>query len=510
MSLSNSAMRSVELSDPEIAWNIERETCERSLHRFLIDCFPLIDPEKFCDGRHIEIMCERLEAVARGEITRLLINVPPRTSKSMTVNVVFPAWVWAQQPMLEKVEPLPLSGPHVRFISASYDGQLSMRDNVRMRNIIRSPWYQNFWGHRYQIVSDQDVKTRFANTAGGFRQSTSVQGLATGEGADVLLIDDPHNVRMAESATVREDTVRWFREVLPTRLNDREHSAVIVVMQRVHEGDVSGYILSRELGYDHVCLPALYEIDHPFRCRYDWRAMDGEPLWPERSGFDRDGIAQLGKELGSYATACQLQQRPAPRGGGMFKESWFRTVTQAPPAVARCRGWDLAASESVIYMTDVPYTASVLVSRDANGIFYIEDVQRFRGSAERVERELVNQARIDGRRTKVRIPQDPGQAGKAQSQYLIRQLAGYNAIAVRPTGAKEVRAMPMAAQAEAGNICVVKAPWNADFFDELSVFPSGRFTDMVDAAADAFNELAKPTQQHGILHMSWAAKPRGM
>jgi predicted phage terminase large subunit-like protein len=389
--------------------------------------------------------------------------------------------------------PLPLRGPHVRFIAASYDGTLSMRDNVKMRNLIRSHWYQTLWGDRFQISPDQDVKTRFNNDIGGFRQSTSVSGLATGEGADILIIDDPHNVKTAESVTVRDETVRWFGEVLPTRLNDRKNSAIVVIMQRVHEADISGYILSRELGYDHVCLPALYESDHPHKCVYDWRKVDGEPLWPARSGFDKEGIEQLSKELGSYAASAQLQQRPVPRSGGLFKREWFSVVDALPADRTRVRAWDLAATEAG-YRIDPDKTAGVLISKDKAGFYYVEDVQTVRGTPQTVERMIVNTATLDGRKTRIRIPRDPGQAGVAQVSYLTRQLAGYMVKALPVTGAKETRAAPFAAQCEAGNVRLVRASWNAEFLDELCTFPSGRFDDIVDAASDAFNELATPAQ----------------
>jgi predicted phage terminase large subunit-like protein len=488
---------------------IERERMQRamateSLHQFVKHAWKWVDPDPFIDGDHIKVLCHLLEQVTRGKITRLLINVPPRTAKSLIVSVLWPAWCWAQPARrFTNGKIVPLSGPRARFVSASYDGNLSTRDNLKMRNLISSPWYRSWFPH-VQLADDQGQKTRFNTTANGFRQSTSVSGMATGEGGDALIIDDPHNVKHSESPAVREETVRWFREVLPSRLNNRELGAIVVVMQRVHERDISGYILSSGLPYTHLCLPALYEPDHPFRCEFDWRTESGQPLWPERPGFDRKGIDQLALEMGSYAAAGQLQQRPVPRGGGIFKGHWFDTIDALPVRRTKVRAWDLAASDAT--GSDPDWTVGVLMSRDAEGFFYVEDIVRMRGSPHEVERVIRSTAMLDGKDVIIRLPQDPGQAGKAQVAYMVRQLAGYAVKSYPVTGSKETRAGPLAAQAEAGNVKLLQAPWNRPFIEELCAFPTGSKDDQVDAAADAFNELAQPQRTVSVSSISWAAK----
>jgi predicted phage terminase large subunit-like protein len=189
--------------------------------------------------------------------------------------------------------------------------------------------------------------------------------------------------------------------------------------------------------------------------------------------------------MGSYPYAGQYQQRPAPREGGMFKRRWFEIVRAAPVRGRRVRSWDLAAS-----VEKGDWTVGLLMSRAEDGVFYIEDVQRMRASAREVEIAMKNCAGQDGRAATIRIPEDPGQAGKAQAEHLIRELAGYAIFAERETGAKEVRAMPFAAQCEAGNVKIVEAPWNAAFLDEIENFPMGAHDDQVDGAAGAFNRLA--------------------
>jgi predicted phage terminase large subunit-like protein len=208
-------------------------------------------------------------------------------------------------------------------------------------------------------------------------------------------------------------------------------------------------------------------------------------LWPERSGFDRASIESLGVELGEYARAAQLQQRPAPRGGGLFKTAWFSVVDALPAQRRKVRAWDLASTQAG-YHTDPDSTAGVLMSRDKAGFYYVEDLVHFKGSPQEVEQAILNTASLDGVGTSIRLPQDPGQAGKAQASYLTRQLSGYTVQAVPVTGAKETRAQPFASQAEAGNVRMLRADWNHTYL-----------ADIVDASSDAFNALTN-VRSHAV------------
>lgn len=433
----------------------------------------------YVHGWHIDAICEHLEAITYGHLTRLLINVPPGFMKSLTTRVFWPAWEWGPRDM-----------PWVRTVGASYSDALSIRDNLRCRRLILSELYRQLWGGRVQLTGDQAAKTRFEIEGTGSMVATSVSGLGTGERGDRFVIDDPHNVHQSESEAVRESTLRWFSETVPTRLNDPAKSAIVVIMQRVHERDVCGYALSRELGYEHLCLPMEFEPER--RCETaigfrDPRDIDGELLWPSR--YTREDVDELKKALGSYAAAGQLQQRPAPREGGMFHRDWFEVVPAAPADARRVRAWDLAATKEKAG-NNPAWTAGLRLARDQRGIFYIEDVRRLRGSSGEVERVLRTTASQDGEDVPISIPQDPGQAGKAQAEYLIRQLAGYNIRATPETGDKSQRAEPAAAQAEAGNVKLVRGKWNEDFLAEIEVFPSGQFLDQVDALSRAFQFLS--------------------
>jgi predicted phage terminase large subunit-like protein len=362
--------------------------------------------------------------------------------------------------------------------------------------VVQNPIYQrNF---KVRLSADQKSKSRFDIIGGGYRVATSTGGMATGEGGDILLVDDPHNVKQAESATVREDTVRWFAEVLPTRFNDPRRGCIVVVMQRVHERDVSGYILAEELGYTHLCIPMEYEPLHPFLYDKDPRTELGELLWPDH--ITRVEVETLRKTLGPYAYAGQAQQRPAPREGGMFKRHWIRSCEQLPPQRVKVRAWDLAGS---ITGFDPDWTVGVLMSRTPEGWLFIEDIQRFRATPGEVERQIKATALLDGKNTTVVLPQDPGSAGKAQVSYLARSLQGFRVKSNRATGDKETRAGPFASQCEHGNVLMLRAPWNEEMLAELCTFPNGRHDDIVDALSDAFNELAETRIGVSSIPMVW-------
>ena len=425
-------------------------------------------------GWALDAICEHLEAVTRGEINRLLINVPPGCMKSLLTGVIWAAWEWG-----------PKGLPQTRFIGTAHKQDLAVRDAMKCRRLIRSEWYQARWPVR--LTSDQDAKTKFENDKTGFREAMAFTSM-TGARGDRVILDDPLSADDANSDAALKAAELTFTEALPTRVNN-EASAIVVIMQRLHERDTSGVILARDLGYTHLCLPMRFEADR--RCSTaigfaDPRVNDGDLLFPDR--FPETQVSALEKVMGSYASAGQLQQRPAPRGGGMFKRGWFAVVGAAPAGCRWVRGWDLAATAS----ETAAFTAGVLIGQAGDGRFYIADARRIQGSASDVEKMLVNTASQDGKAVKGSIPQDPGQAGKAQSQYLIRQLAGYSYSATPESGDKETRALPLAAQAEAGNVMLINGEWNGPFLDELAGFPMGKFKDQVDAATRAFNALAEP------------------
>lgn len=307
----------------------EREQCEESLYAFLKKGWKYIDPAPFVGGWHLEAIAEHLQAVNDGQIRRLIINVPPRTSKSSICSVAWPAFTWAQSRIG------PCSGPHVQFLSASYAQTLSLRDSVKNRRLIESPFYKKYWGSRFSMTSDVNTKGRFENDKGGYRIATSVDGALTGEGAQIILIDDPHNATEVESDLVRTSTLQWWDEAMSTRLNDQHTGAYVVIMQRLHQEDLTGHIIRRELSdWTWLMLPMEHEVARHCTTMVngakfweDPRTEEGELLCPNR--FNVESVKSLTKRLGDFSAAGQLQQSPIPRGGGIIKSDWWGQWTDA-------------------------------------------------------------------------------------------------------------------------------------------------------------------------------------
>lgn len=305
---------------------------ERSLYKFAQLAWNTIDPAPFIGGGFaMQAVCDHLEACANGHIRNLIINIPPRFSKSTLCGVLFPAWVWIQR------ESLPTKGNGVQFLHASYSQNLALQDSLKCRRLVESEWYTKQWGARVQITSDQNTKSQFDLASGGRRNTVSVGGSTTGMGGNYLIADDPNNAREANSEAVLLSTLEWWDMAWSTRLNDPKTGVKIVVQQRLNDRDVTGHILTKDIGnWTHLMLPMRFE---PERRIYtillppeadpkgqglmwtDEREDEGELLWPER--FGEEEVAELEKTLGPYGAAGQLQQRPQPAGGGIVKRGWW-------------------------------------------------------------------------------------------------------------------------------------------------------------------------------------------
>lgn len=451
-----------------------RQRC-RTLAGFVREAWAVLEPSNpYVHGWHIDAIAEHLEAISYGQINRLLINIPPGTMKSLLTGVLWPAWEWG-----------PLGRPATRIIGSSYSEDYAKRDNRRMRDLVQSDWYQALWPT--ELVRAGEMA--FSNSATGFRQGIPFSRLTGGRG-DRVIIDDPHSVDGAESETERGNTIRLFRESVPTRLNNPEKSAIVVIMQRLHEQDVSGTILALGLGYEHLMLPMEFEPERACATSIgfnDPRSYDGELLFPER--FPREVVERDRIPMGSYAVAGQFQQRPAPRSGGMFQRGDFEIVDALPARIRRrVRAWDFAASKAKPGKQP-DWTVGLRMAL-ADGVFYVDDLRRDRWSASEVEKQLKNTASQDGTNVTIRMPQDPGAAGKSDAETKVKLLAGYPVIVKPISGDKATRARPAAAQTEAGNVKLLRGSWNEVFLDEVCSFPNAAFDDQVDAFADALNELA--------------------
>ena len=453
----------------------------RALREFIRTSWQTIEPGRdFHDNWHIDAISDHLQAVVEGKIRRLIINIPPRHMKSISVAVALPAWTWAIQP--EK-----------RFLFASYASSLSIRDSVKCRRLIDSPWYKTHFGDMFELTTDQNQKQRFENSKTGYRIATSVDGALTGEGGDIIVIDDPHNVREAESSTVREGVLEWWDQAMQTRLNDPKTGAFILIMQRVHEQDLTGHILANDLEgeWDHLCLPARYEIGHPTPPRSklfftDPRTEEGELLWSDR--VDEKTLQTLEKSLGSYASAGQLQQRPMPKGGGILKKEWWVPWENEhlPEIEYILQSWDTAfgTKEKTSYSARTTWGVfrhkgqmnAIVLEMWYDRVTYPELRKLAQDSYEEYQPDAVLIEK------------------KASGQSLLQDLriAGVPVLEYLPDRDKQARAHASSALLEDGRIFYPSSrKWAKDLIDICSAFPATDNDDIVDTCTQAWLRLRK-------------------
>ena len=460
------------LANPEwITDEIER----RSLSHFIRRAFSIVDPgTDYQHNWHVDLIAEYLEAVHRREILRLIINVPPGYLKSIAVNVAWPAWELGQN-------------PSERIVSASYSDRLSVKHSVDCRLIVQSPWYQRLFPH-VQLTGDQNEKTKFVTTSRGQRLATSVGGTATGDGGRILIVDDPINPRQAASETERENANTWFDQTFVSRLRDKKKGAIVVIMQRLHERDLTGHLLAKG-GWTHLCLPAVAEqrtvLDFG---RVKRTREEGELLHAEREG--QKEIDRVKVELGSYGFAAQYQQRPAPAKDGIIQPAWFRRY--------RVR---LEQYDQIIQSWDTAYKAaqhndpSVCTTWGVTDTgYHLLDVWCERVEYPALKRAVQSQA-LKWEPSAILIED------KASGQSLLQDLrteARLPLIAVTPEADKETRARAQSAQMEAGLVWLPEAaPWLLDYEQELMLFPNATHDDRVDSTTQFLKWIRSKTKSAG-------------
>jgi predicted phage terminase large subunit-like protein len=458
------------------------------LIHFTRQAWPILEPTTpLIEGWHLDAITDHLMAVLMGQITRLIINIPPRFTKSLISSVMFNAFAWIDRPSL-------------RFLNVSYAESLSIRDSLKTRTLIQSPWYQSRWGNRYQLSDDQNQKTRFENDRTGHRIATSIHGTGTGEGGDIITVDDPHNIKDGESDAKRESVIQFADEVMPSRLNNPKTGAIVIIMQRSHSKDMSGHLLAKNAGYEHLCLSMEYEEN---RCKTslgftDPRTTKNELLCPER--YDEKEVARLKVDLGSYAYNGQYQQRPAPREGGIIQLKWFRRYTTPPPLeipATDANGDPVVKDDQVVmnptgHLTlslDTAYKPKQLNDPSVVGVWfefksqhYLLEVWKERVGYPELKRTVKLIAEKWARFINEVLIED-----KASGQSLIQDLNEdenwkHPIIPMEPGGLdKVVRMENESAQIEAGNIWIPeKAPWLFDFETEVGLFPKAGHDDQVD------------------------------
>ena len=488
--------------------------CERSLKEFIQQAWKIILPGKqLIWNWHLDVICAHLEAVTNTYIVKnnlvgkvrnnfkyegdlnlptinyFWCNIPPRHTKSLLVSVFWPCWEWG-----------PKNLPEVSFLFTSYAQGLSTRDSVKRRRIIESNWFQERWGDRFKITSDQNQKTRFDNSESGTMIATSILGIGTGEGGDRIIIDDAHNVNEVESDTKRQTVIDTWAESMSSRVNDEDSGAYIGIMQRTHTLDLTAHILSnteliKSNNFAYVCIPARYEKDHPHKSFTplpfkDPRKEEGEPL--DKNRWSEDKLKKRESRMTIWAVNCQHQQRPTSRGGDIVKVGNILIVDDYNPNHCEyiCRYWDKAATED----KSASKTAGVMIAKMKKECteygFLIMDCKSGLWSAGDRENIIKQVAMVDGQTVEVGVEQEPGSGGKESAQNTLRNtLVGFRSFSDRPSGAKDIRLETFASQVEHKNVAILNRAWTAQYLDSLETCKIGHVTDIADATSGAFNRV---------------------
>lgn len=307
--------------------DVRRELAKRSLKFYIKEMWHVVEGRKpFEDSFYIDVICEHLEAIFNSDIQNLIINIPPRHLKSLICCVFFPSWIWTNDASF-------------RMIFAAYASALSKRDSIKTRNIIRSPLYSRWFlqngaygnfEESFSISDDMDQTSKFSNNKLGFRIATSVDGSATGDGGDLIVVDDPTSASQSHSVTARDNANFWYDQVFQNRLDDRRTGRRLIIMQRLHEKDLTGHILENHEGYEHLVIPVEYTTKRFLTTSLNWKdpRKEGEFLIPERYGEDQKR-ADL-KAMGNAGYSGQMLQSPVPIGGGLIKKEWIRYYDVLP------------------------------------------------------------------------------------------------------------------------------------------------------------------------------------
>jgi len=478
------------VKDPRIAI---RALCNRDFYYFLRYFWPVYSSDPFHENWHIELVCNELQRLAERVGQRLpakydlVINVPPGSTKTASCSIMFPIWCWTRWYWM-------------RFITVSYSAILSLESAEYSRDIIRSAEFQSVYPE-IEIKQDKDTKSNFRimikdkdkKILGGNRFSTSVDGTVTGFHGHILLVDDPLNPQQAASDNELKACNQWLSQTLPTRKTDKAVTPTVLIQQRLHQNDPTGYKLrnvKNAKSIKHICLPGeirnFRELVQPPELveKYKDDLLDPVRLsWPV--------LDKLKEDLGQYGYSGQVGQKPVPPGGGMFQVDRFVIVDsvehllQDPSQILGVvRFWDKASTQD-----GGDYTVGVKMYKLAGPRFLITDVKRGQWASHTRESIIRATAEADGTNVIVYHEQEPGSGGKESAEATVKNLAGFVSEALRSTGDKVFRADPYSVQVNIGNVMLLQAAWTQEFIEEHRFFPYSTYDDQVDAASGAFSRL---------------------
>lgn len=457
-----------------------REECRRSLHAFVRRFWHVLEPGRaFVDNWHIRAFCDHLEAVTTGEITRLLINCPPGAMKSLLL-VFWNAWEWGPRGLTS-----------TRYLTFSYSEDLTIRDNRRCRMLIASAEYQRLWGGSVAINPKLDSAQRFDTTGTGWRIASSVGGMGTGERADRLIVDDPHSVQHASSDLLRTAALDWWREVVPTRVNDPVRSAFVVIMQRVHQDDVSNEILDHFEGWVHLMIPMRFDPHRRCETEIGWadpRTEEGELYWPDR--FPESAVARDERVMGPYAVAGQFQQEPSPKGGGLIKSEWWQywAAEDFPAFSTVIASLDTAASEKELAAYSALTTWGLWPAGGGINKVMLKHAWRDRVGLHALVMavgKLCQEHKVD-----ILLIEDKGGGIQVHSEIVrLFGLRQWRTFLITPKGDKVGRLLSVEPLFAEGMIYAPDRAWAQMVIDEVTNFPNSKYKDLTDTVSQALRYI---------------------
>ena len=443
----------------------------RDLFSFIRGTFPIVAPgASFTPNWHLEAIAYALTQVLEGKTRRLIITVPPRSLKSISASVAFPAFILGHDPKR-------------RIICVSYSESLARKHANDTRAVMRSGLYSRLFPAS-RISSAKDTELEFATTLGGNRLATSVGGTLTGRGGNFVIIDDPMKPQEAYSEAARDSVKQWYSNTLLTRLDDKTQDAIIVVMQRLHVDDLVGY-LREQGGWTHLNLPAIAEAECSIALdstRSHVRRI-GDLLHPERES--QAVLDDLKRSMGSFDFGAQYQQEPVADGGNLIKWKWFKFYDNPP--VRQPGDKIIVSCDTAMSSKDLASYSACVVLQVREETVFVLDVLRERLEFPDLRRAIVDIHHRWRRATNnyALLIEDKG-SGMSLIQDLKRD--GIRAIAVDPQGDKAMRMNAQTARIEAGAVYLPRsAAWLDEFRRELLAFPAGRHNDQVDALSQGLN-----------------------
>jgi predicted phage terminase large subunit-like protein len=432
---------------------------------FLRRCLHTINPgTRFLPNWHIDAIAHELDRVRRGDVTRLIINMPPRNLKSITASVAFPAFLLGHD-------------PRRKIFGISYGMDLAAKHASDFRSVVQSDWYGRVFPRaRIRRISDPDVFM----TAGGFRRATSTGAALTGLGGDMFIIDDPLKPVDALSEPLRNQVNQWFSNTLVSRLDNKATGAIIVVMQRVHLHDLTGHLLEHGSDWTVLSLPAIAEADEQIAIAPGQTHLRraGEAIHPEHEPLEV--LQKLRRDVGSEIFAAQYQQSPVPPGGAMIKRETLRYYETPPERTYKAKviqSWDTAAKAGTQNDWSVGTTWLVLDNQ-----YYLLDLTRGRYEYPKLRDAVLALAKRFEPNT---ILIEDASTGTALAQEL-RQMGGFVVKLIPVERDKTTRLYLQQAKLEAGQVFFPKnAPYLLELERELLSFPRGKNDDQVDSISQA-------------------------